>query len=211
MKDDLSTTLLLIPCTAGKRGDGVLDLPQRQLVDTLSSGARELLLEGRRLSWERPKTHIDTSSELRAAAEYYSGHPYKDPGFLALLAERRRQGMHCLILSGGYGLVLPEEPIHRYEAHLPSHTRGIWRPRLARILADYVDRNGISQVFGSFSKGYAAVLPERLAPKDVRIVPTFVSGVVDDGSALQVVPHRIGQAVMGFLGNPVEVLSSATQ
>jgi cytoplasmic iron level regulating protein YaaA (DUF328/UPF0246 family) len=46
-----------------------------------------------------------------------------------------------LIISGGYGVVRAEEPIHNYNAHLGTQTKAVWSRRLPVVLRDYVQRN----------------------------------------------------------------------
>jgi hypothetical protein len=50
--------------------------------------------------------------------------------------------LHGLIISGGYGVVHAEEPIHNYNAHLGSKTKAVWSRRLPVVLR-YVQRNRI--------------------------------------------------------------------
>jgi hypothetical protein len=63
-----------------------------------------------------------------------------------------------LIVSGGYGLLRAEEPIHDYNAQMAT-TLPIWRSRIPTILRDYVRRNGIARTFGMFSQKYAEAVP----------------------------------------------------
>jgi hypothetical protein len=193
---DLAHTLLLIPCSAGKRGTESLALPDRSVADFVSDETAQVLKEGRAKAFAR--TRLDDGSPLRSALAYYSGQPYAQPSFRAHLVEAISQGLHCLIVSGGYGLLRPEERIHSYEAHLPTQTRSIWAPRIPFILRDYVRQNAISRTFGAFSTGYATVVPDRLSGNDWRFVPRFVRGE-DRGSAIRVVPERVGLSLSSLL------------
>jgi hypothetical protein len=145
---DLASTLVLIPCSASKAGAPDLQLPLTLVRDRLSPGVAELLEEGRQLAFRR--TSIDLNSPARPAIPTYTGLPYATPGFREALVSQLRRGLHCLIISGGYGLVRPEEPIHKYEAHL-QQTRAIWSKRIPAVLRDYVQRNGIRRTFAVFS------------------------------------------------------------
>lgn len=194
-KVDLAGTLLIIPCCASKRGAPDPALPARRVSDFVGPESTELLDEGRRLSFQR--TLRDESSPLRAALAYYTGQPYKTPGFRSALIGSLKAGLHCLIVSGGYGLLRPEEPIHWYEAPM-TRTHVIWSRRVPAIIEDYVARNRIRRTFGAFSRTYASVVPLRLTAEDWRAIPEFVRER-DGGSAIQVVPEQVGAMLTAFL------------
>jgi hypothetical protein len=59
-------------------------------------------------------------------------------------------------------------------------------------------RNGIVRSIVVLSSAYASVLPERLTPEETRIVPSF-DRAVDNGSAMRVVPERVGRALADVL------------
>ncbi len=197
MPDDLSTTLLIVPCCAGKQGWRGPGLPARQVSDLIGLDAANLLEEGRRLAFDR--THLDRAAAQRAALHTYTGYPYATPGFRELLIEHLRRGLHCLIVSGGYGLLRPEEPIQPYEAHL-QRTGAVWCRRLPDILRDYVRRNGIERTFGVFSGGYAAVVPSDLTAADYRAVQVY-DRERDVGAAMQAVPRKVGRALVELLSS----------
>lgn len=192
---DLSETLLIIPCCASKRGAPDPGLPTRSVTDFVGSESVAVLDEGRRLSFER--TRRDDSSPVRPALAYYTGEPYRTAGFRSALIPSLKAGLHCIIVSGGYGLLRPEEPIHWYEAQL-THTRAIWSRRISKIIEDYVARNDIRRTFGAFSRMYASVVPRLLTGQDWRAVPEFVRGR-DPGSAIRVVPEQVGAALVELL------------
>ncbi|MGH2704892.1 MAG: hypothetical protein ACRDJ4_07325 [Actinomycetota bacterium] len=194
-KVDLAGTLLIIPCCASKQGGRDPALPERRLNDFIGPESTELLEEGRRLSFQR--TRRDESSTLRPALAYYTGAPYKTPGFRTALIGSIKAGLHCLIVSGGYGLLRPEEPIHWYETPL-TRTRAIWSRRVPPIIEDYVQRNRIRRTFGAFSRTYASVVPRRLTNEDWRAVPEF-DRERDGGSAIRVVPEQVGATLVDLL------------
>lgn len=171
--------------------------PRLRVADLLGAPARQQLDAGREAAFARPKATLEHSTPTRPALAYYTGNPYAVPGFRDQLEAALRAGLHCLIISGGYGLLRPEEPIHRYQAHLPA-TKTVWRLRLPAILRDYVARNGITIPLGAFSSGYAGVVPDNLTGDDHRYVPTFRRGI-DAGPAMRVVPERVGRAVLSLL------------
>lgn len=194
----LSTTLLLIPCSAGKRGAPDPGLPVMSVLDFLGPEARSQLEQGRREAFGRPGVLLDEHSPMRPAIAYYTGQPYKTSEFRDLLIEGLRMGLHCLIISGGYGLLRPEEPIHSYNAHLPTQTRSVWGRRIPTVLRDYVSRNGIQRVLGVYSAGYAVVVPHGLAAEDRREVPRF-DPLTDTGNAQTAVPTKVGSALLTLM------------
>jgi hypothetical protein len=196
---DLSDTLLIIPCCGEKLGNIDPGLPERKVVDNLSPTSAALLENGRRLALAKPKVSLEQNTPMRSALAWYTGQPYATEGFRDLLIEELRNGLHCLIISGGYGLLRPEEPIHRYKAHL-STTFSIWKDRLPTILRDYVARNGIRRTFGSFSTVYSQVVPGDLAEENWRAVPEF-DPRRNPGIPLRVVPKKIGAALVSLMHN----------
>jgi cytoplasmic iron level regulating protein YaaA (DUF328/UPF0246 family) len=130
---------------------------------------------------------------------YYTGQPYATTGVKEALIGAIRRGLHCSIVSGGYGVVRPEEPIHNYNAHLGTQTKGVWSRRLPVILRDYVERNQIDESIVLLSQQYAACIPA-LTANERRFVPSFRRGV-DEGAALQVVPAMIGSELASTLAS----------
>ena len=193
MVADLSTVLLLIPCSGGKQGYPIPPLPTQRIADLLGPQAARTLAEGRL----RAENCIDQGSELRQALAYYTGQPYGAPGFRHLLLDALQRGLHCLIVSAGYGLLRPEEPIHNYNAQM-GRMLGIWRHRLPDVLRDYVLQNGIHRTFGAFSRAYAAGVPSDLTDEDWRAIAHF-DPRSDSGAPLQVVPRKVGEALVALL------------
>jgi hypothetical protein len=142
-------------------------LPEVKVEALISDEASDLLREGRAQAWRRVGVSLDESSTLRPAIGYYTGRLYAEPGVRALLLDCISHGAHCVIISGGYGVVRAEELIHNYEAHLPM-TIGIWRERTPAILRDYVEMQGIVRTLGCFSEGYGSIVPYPLAGDDWR-------------------------------------------
>jgi hypothetical protein len=186
----LSKTLLVIPCSGRKEPRLGTQLAEVTIGDFIGAEARAVLDEGRRRAFAQSNTHLYEESPLQSALAYYSGQPYATPGVRDGLLEAVRTGVHVVIVSGGYGVVRAEERIHRYNAHLGTQTRHVWSSRLPVILRDYVARQGITRSFVLLSSQYAACVP-RLTPDEYRFVPTF-DRARDQGSAMQVVPAKIG-------------------
>jgi len=192
-RSDLSSSLLLIPCSGGKNGYPIPSLPTRRIADLLGPQAASALTEGRLLA----EHCIDKTSALRQSLGYYTGQPYAAPEFRDLLFDALQRGLHCLIVSAAYGLLRPEEPIHKYSAQMGAMLR-IWRCRLPVVLRDYVRQNGIRRTFGAFSSGYGAVVPSELTDEDWRVIAHF-DPRSDSGAPLQAVPRKVGEALVALL------------
>jgi hypothetical protein len=193
---DLSHTLLVIPCSGGKKGVADPGLPFVSVGNLLSDAGRQLLEQGRRLAFERPGTALSLSSPLRPALAYYTGQPYATIGARDALVQAIRHGLQCLIISAGYGVLRAEEPIHWYNAQM-AQTKPVWARRLPAILGDYIRRQRINRSFVLLSRQYAECVPV-LTETERRLVPTFTRGR-DPGSAIQVVPARIGAELSQLL------------
>ena len=140
---DLADALLLIPCSAAKRGKDPVPLGPRSITDFLSPDAARVLAEGRSRAFASNGVWLDPASEPVVALGRYSGEPYRTEGVIDGLLDAIARGLHVLILSGGYGLLRAEEPIHDYNAQMRK-TLPAWRSRIPVILRDYVTRNGIA-------------------------------------------------------------------
>jgi hypothetical protein len=203
---DLSTTLLVIPCSGAKQGGPRPDLVPVSVRSLLGPGAQASLDTGRTLAFQRRATKFDPTSQPQIALAMYSGQPYSTPGVRKLLVDAIGRGLHCLIISGGYGLLRAEEPIQNYSAHLGTQTKNVWARRLPTILIDYVQRAGIQRSVVVLSQHYADCVPV-LTTHETRFVPIFHRGV-DEGAALQVVPAQIGAELHGILTNLIATVES---
>lgn len=156
---DLTRDLILFYCSGTKCRDGtaVLRLPPRAIAESLTSEAKIRLEKGRNLARQVPGTVFDDAAPEVAAVSLYAGRLYEDRGFLKAIELAISQGVHCLIVSGGYGLVRAEEPIRWYDADMAMTAR-VWRPRLGGILKECVEGNQIKRVFAAISGKYAKVL-----------------------------------------------------
>jgi len=191
---DLSDTLLLIPCSAGKRGDIDLGLASVSISHFLGERANTLLREGRALAFER--AFLDESSRSTPALARYNGQPYRTPGVLEAILDAMSRGLHLSIVSGGYGLLRAEELIHDYEAPM-EETLSVWRSRVPEILHDYVKRNQIRRTFGAYSTVYSAAVPNRLTTEDWRAVPRLDE--LGGGFGMKVVPEQVAQVTLELL------------
>ncbi|HEX6988349.1 MAG TPA: hypothetical protein VF282_02680, partial [Bacillota bacterium] len=126
--------LLILPCSAGKRPapSPLLPGPGRSILSNLAHTAEAL----RQVRAGKAHT-VCRNSPARAALDYYDGLLYREPGLRDRLAGLIRSGeAEVLILSGGYGAVLADEPIHNYEA--PMDVRYWRRHGLPEALTEFM-------------------------------------------------------------------------
>ena len=141
----ISETLFVLPCSGAKRKGG------RRVDDNgpsvLDSLPRRLAAElGTRRADNAPEAKVDESA-LLSAAERYSGNLYQEAGdaFGVLVGA----GADILIISGGYGVVLPSEPIGWYDQ---KYRNSMWPNGLvARCLGGYADTTSPTAVVGLLS------------------------------------------------------------
>ena len=92
----------------------------------------------------------NSSAKYLHAAERYTGRFYKEFHYKnsELLLNTSH---HILILSGLYGIILPEELIQAYSCNLPDHERitNVWKKDhfLTSIVLAYVNKFGIKRIF----------------------------------------------------------------
>jgi len=203
MSGSYTDTLLVIPCCGDKKGTGpILPAPHRPIADFLSESTGALLRECRQLAFSKRGVSLDLDSPLLPAITWYTGMPYRLGGFHEAVAAARAEGIHCLVVSGGYGLLRIDEPIHHYNAPM-GRTCAIWKRCLPAIVSDYVQRNGIRRVFvGASSKYREALNPNSWTCRAATwwLVPHF-DRRVQSGSALTEVPKMVGQGVIRLLSS----------
>ena len=146
-------TLLVIPCSKSKVEGSAPRVCNTRLTEKLPSALAAELKEARKNVAQ--KTLIDEST-LMSAWRRYDGSLYRAAS--GALGDLLSEGMRIIILSGGYGALLAEEPIGDYSAALkPS-----WWPNrlLQRVLLAYAESQGISSVraFASATSPYFRVL-----------------------------------------------------
>ena len=141
----VSTTLFVLPCSGAKRRGGRRTTARGTSV--LHSLPRGLAAELRaRRSENAPQAKLHESA-LLPAAERYTGTLYREASdALDVLA---RAGAGLLIISGGYGVVRPAEPIGWYDQEFQN---AMWpNGVVARCLAAYADATGAAAVIALLS------------------------------------------------------------
>jgi hypothetical protein len=202
----LETKFLIIPCCKSKHGSPQ-HIKTRSIDDFLSCEATDLLHQTRQLAFRHPCASLDLTSELSPALYLYSGTMYSVEGFRDAIERAISLGMHVLVESGGYGLIRIEESIRNYEAPI-NRTAPVWRRVLPRVLADYVSKNNIDQVFVAGSKSYVSVLsrPDWWGTAECR---WFVSSVRrGNGNAFKIVPRNLGSAVRDLIQSNCETAAT---
>lgn len=196
-----SQSLLLIPCSGGKAGSLLsCKLYPKYVTNFISDDSAKMLLEGRQRAFSRTNTILDERTPPQPALDLYSGNPYKVSGFKECLLRAADSGMHCLIVSGGYGLLRMEEPIHYYQAHM-QRTASVWEHVLPKVLLDYIGKNKINRTFVACSTVYSNVLKSGAwasCTETYWYVPRLPPG---EGGAMVKIPRLIGEAVVDLVAH----------
>ena len=149
----IDKSLLIIPCSQGKFDGGEAGGRGPRLTDKVAPELAAELMEAREDA--SAMTRFDESA-LMPAWQRYDGSLYRSCS--DALGDLLAEGMHIIILSGGYGAVLAEEPIGNYNQALKTS----WWPNklLQRVLLSYAKAQGIVSVraFASATSPYFRVL-----------------------------------------------------
>lgn len=189
-------TLIVIPCSGRKRRGGTETRPGESILNWLSSILNWLpedlageLREARRRN--APSSRLDESRTMPAVRRYAGALYQAADGAL----ERIQNDGAVAILSGGYGVVLGNEPIGWYEQKFSER---MWPNDLvARCLAAYAQQIEATTVIGLLAgtTAYAKVFRKVRWPANVAGV-WLVSPAPDGGGALVKVPQAIGEALV---------------
>ena len=141
----LSQTLFVIPCSGSKRDrNGCLSRPDVSILNTLPQRLATELTAQRAMN--AAMARVD-ESRLVPAAERYTGYLYQAAG--STFDDFIAAGAHVVIISGGYGVVLAEEPIGWYEQQFRN---SMWPNGLVgRSLAAYAEEVNANTIVGLFS------------------------------------------------------------
>jgi hypothetical protein len=185
--------LMVLPCSGRKIDGGRRGLDGPSILDLLGSELSARLREARRRLAGHAR--LDESA-LFPAYERYTGTLYQSAG--PHLANAVRAGRPVIIVSGGYGLVLAEEPIGIYDRafSLSDWPRGLLEDCLVRA----AEALGVTDVIGfcARSTGYADLL------RSVRWKRQEVHGWLASpelgarGGGQVLVPRACGQAAAAF-------------
>lgn len=95
--------------------------------------------------------HVDLRSTVAAALDRYSGRMYEVQGFReAVAAAHAAPQSRVLILSGAYGMVLPDEFIHLYDQRMNAH---YWKEHgLGTALGEFIEAGRFRRVVAFVSR-----------------------------------------------------------
>ena len=188
----IPATLFVLPCSKAKRRGG--RCASARATSVLRSLPRDLAAELRtRRSENAPRAKLD-ESELLPAADRYTGALYRAAGDAPdALANA---GAHLLIISGGYGVVRPAEPIGWYDQ---EYRNAMWPEGVvARCLAAYADAIDATTVVGllSATTQYARVF--RSTRWTDRIEHVLLVSPEPTAGAMVKAPRAQGEALKEF-------------
>lgn len=196
---DLAHTLLVIPCSAKKACEGASQ-PGPRLASSLPPTLAKQLAAAQ--ATVATKIKIDTSAML-PAWQRYQGALYKAAH--SALKAATAQHAHLLILSGGYGAVLAEQPIGCYDAVLKP---GWWPDHiLQQCLAAYAEAHGLTGVVGlaGASTAHAKVICSTCWPCAVKHAFLLSPPSPADGGAMSLVPQALGEAFAALWSGKLNV------
>lgn len=192
---DLCSALLVIPCSGAKASFPDTREMGPSILDALPAELARKLAEARRAMAAR--ANVDERT-LVPAWRRYDGTLYQRASQDINEAVRGGTGRHMVVLSGGYGLVLANEPIGMYNAVF----RKSWWPSglLEDALIAYAKSHGLKSVraFASMTTEYS---------KLIKAVPWSRAGIDDAwlltpepvAGAMVKSPRAQGEALSTFL------------
>ena len=195
-----SETLLILPCSAKKlptvgvceTGPRITDYLPGDLADKLHSARSEV---------QRKHTKVNERT-LVAACQRYDGYLYRSAR--EALTDALEDKLHILILSGGYGVILANEPIGCYRARLNL----AWWPKclLEDVIASYAWRHKLKRAVAvvSYSPPYRNLVEKvdwRSAGVDeaVLIMPEPVKS-----GAMVKSPRAQGEAISALISGKLD-------
>jgi len=200
-------TLLLLPCSGTKQRvpcSGTKQ-PGRKPSNALSilsvldpvlaaelANARDAL---------REKARVDDET-LMPAYLRYRGQPYKHSA--TYIGEAVAAGQRVLIVSGGYGLILADEPIGMYNKQFALSD---WRPGLLKeCILDYAHHEGIRSVIAVMSRttGYAKLISRCVDWGGAGLEATLVSADAHGPGVRQKVLRAQGEAVAALINSGLD-------
>lgn len=183
----LNQTMFVVACSASKRVGPAASLGS-SVLNALPFSLAEELHQARKANART--ANVDETTVL-PAIDRYSGHMYQaGAAALATLAEG---GARCLIVSGGYGVVLHDEAIGMYSCVFNPR---IWPNRIIeRSLAALAASEPITTVIGvlSGSTNYAKVF--RRTPWTANLTNVILASPERTLGAMVKAPRAQGEAV----------------
>jgi hypothetical protein len=189
---DFTRTLLIIPCSGAKRDYREVGRAGPAIEQSLPDDLATELHTARQSV--KALVHFDERL-LIPAWQRYDGSLYG--AGRGALGDLISAGMHVIIISGGYGVVLAQEPIARYGARLelsswPNHL-------LERVLIVYAQRYGIVSVraFVSATGPYVTLL-KRVRWRDAGISDVLLLTPEAKPGGMRRSPATQGEAIVAL-------------
>lgn len=185
-------TLFVLPCSGAKEEGGRRAAGhQPSILDSLPRRLAEELVTKR--SANRRAAKVNDVALLPAAARY-SGTLYREAGHA--IDGLHAAGAHSLIISGGYGVVLPAEPIGWYNQ---EYRNAMWPDALVpRCLSAYAEATRASSVVGLLSATTQYARAFRAARWPVEIENVFFACPEPKPGAMVKTPRAIGEALVAL-------------
>lgn len=142
------------------------------------------------------------------ALDLYTGNLYQVSGFKDAVRNAVQKGIHCLVLSAGYGLIRTDEYINSYNRTM-NQAKASWTKEnlLPDVFSNYLTRNKISKVFITASRTtYVPALFYQNGktrfdfPKDCEVF-VYIPENGGSGSPLKEIPRMQGEAVRDIINN----------
>lgn len=201
---DNKEILILFPCSGAKQRGAITEIfgedNEKKATDYLDT-TRAYLIAGRK----GMSSYIDNDSQLMSALDRYSGSLYSIDNFKETVrASYLMKNVHILIMSGAYGILLPNERIHYYKRPINAQ---YWKQnRLPDVIEEYIEKNNISHVYGffSFSTDYIKIMKginwNRLRHiANLEIARTYYVDFRGSGGAQVIVPQTTGMLIVSFI------------
>lgn len=190
-------TLLLIPCSGAKQR-GSKPSSSLSILSAIDPTRAAALANARAVL--REKALVDEKT-LMPAYLRYSGQLYEHGS--TSIGGAVAAGQRVLIVSGGYGLLLADEPIGMYKKRfaLSDWPGGL----LESCILDYARHEGIRSVIAVMSSttDYAKLI-RRVDWRRAGLEAALVSPVAHGGGAMVRVPRAQGQAVAALINTGLE-------
>ena len=139
--------LFIVQCCSAKDGEREIFSEQRSVLDDLPPTAARALIG---LRSRVTSAHADKFGGKRLTSlALYTGYLYTQATKRLLLDPPA--DVRFLIMSGGYGLLRPDEIIEKYNVRM-DQTYSVWKAGLPAILDAYVTSNSITAVHGIVSR-----------------------------------------------------------
>lgn len=188
----LTDTLLLIPCSGDKQ-HGSKASKAVSILSALDPALAVALTNARAAICE--KAQVDETT-LTPAYLRYSGQLYKYGA--TSIGRAIAAGQRVLIVSGGYGLLLADEPIGCYKKRffLSDWPAGL----LEKCILDYAHHEGMRSAVAVMSRttDYARLI-KLVKWNKAGLAAVLVSPVAQGGGDLVTVPRAQGQAIAALI------------